>query len=98
MLPESEPPVPPAFAIDFRKNKNPIHKDGIFLCFFSYDFVKGDERMCPKETAAAVTSLAVMITEKLTPEQSALVASVFVQLGDTIATIISAENLCQNKK
>ena len=51
--------------------------------------------MCPKETAAAVTALAVMITEKLSPEQSALLAAVFVQLGDTIATILTAEDFCE---
>ncbi|MBR5311205.1 MAG: hypothetical protein IKU42_08815 [Oscillospiraceae bacterium] len=50
--------------------------------------------MCPKETAAAITALAALITEELTPEQSALLAAAFVQLGDTIATIIAAENLC----
>ena len=54
--------------------------------------------MCPKETAAAVTALAAMITEKLSAEQSALVAAVFVQLGDTIATILTAESFCANKK
>ena len=54
--------------------------------------------MCPKETAAAVTALAAMITEKLSAEQSALIAAVFVQLGDTIATILAAESFCANKK
>ena len=54
--------------------------------------------MCPKETAAAITALAAMITEKLSPEQSAFVAAIFVQLGDTIATILAAENICTDKK
>ena len=54
--------------------------------------------MCPKETAAAVTALAVMITEKLSPEQSTLLAAVFVQLGDTIATLLAAENICSKNK
>ena len=54
--------------------------------------------MCSKETAAAVTALAVMITEKLSGEQSALIAAIFVQLGDTIATILAAESFCTNKK
>ena len=51
--------------------------------------------MCPKETVAAITALAVMITEKLSPEQSALLASAFVQLGDTMATLIAAEEICK---
>lgn len=51
--------------------------------------------MCPKETVAAITALAVMITEKLSPEQSALLASEFVQLGDTMATLIAAEEICK---
>ena len=51
--------------------------------------------MCPKETVAAITALAVMITEKLSPEQSALLAAAFVQLGDTMATIIAAEEICK---
>lgn len=53
--------------------------------------------MCPKEIAAAVTAIATLITEKLTPEQSTLLASVFVQLGDTIATIVTANEVCKTK-
>ena len=53
--------------------------------------------MCPKETAAAITAVAALITEKLSPEQSALLAAIFVQLGDTIATIIAAEEICKEK-
>ena len=59
---------------------------------------KGDERMCTKETAAAITALAAMITEKLSPEQSAFIVAIFVQLGDTIATILATENICTDKK
>lgn len=51
--------------------------------------------MCPKETVAAVTALAVLITEKMTSEQSAFLAAIFVQLGDTIATILTAEDFCE---
>lgn len=54
--------------------------------------------MYPKETAATITALAAMITEKLSPEQSAFVAAIFVQLGDTIATILAAENICTDRK
>ena len=51
--------------------------------------------MCSKEIAAAVTALAAIITEKLSTEQSALLASAFVQLGDTMATLIAAEEICK---
>ena len=53
--------------------------------------------MCSKEIAAAITALAAIITEKLSPEQSALLAAIFVQLGDTIATIVTANDICKTK-
>ena len=53
--------------------------------------------MCSKEIVAAVTALAALITEKLDPEQSTLLAAIFVQLGDTIATIVTANDICKTK-
>ena len=47
-----------------------------------------------------VTALANVIACKLTAEEIALAASLFVQLGDTLATIAAAEvvtnDLCQD--
>ena len=51
------------------------------------------------ELTSAITALANAIACKLTSEETALLSSVFVQLGDTLATIAVRENLCgeQNK-
>ena len=44
---------------------------------------------------SAITALANAITCKLTPSEIALVASIFVQLGDTLATIAARRTLCE---
>ena len=49
------------------------------------------------ELTAAVTALANAIACKLTPSENALVASVFVQLGDTLATIAARQALCEEQ-
>ena len=48
------------------------------------------------ELTSAVTALANAIACKLTVDEMALVAGVFVQLGDTLATIAARESLCEN--
>ena len=47
------------------------------------------------ELTSAVTALANAIACKLTPNEIALVASIFVQLGDTLATIATSQALCE---
>lgn len=47
-----------------------------------------------KEAVAAVTALAFAITENLSAEQSAFLAAIFAQLGDTIAAILAGNSLC----
>ena len=51
------------------------------------------------ELTSAVTALANAIACKLSVDEIALLASIFVQLGDTFATIAAREYLCgeQNK-
>ena len=51
------------------------------------------------ELTSVVTALANAIACKLSADEIALLASIFVQLGDTLATIAARENLCgeQNK-
>ena len=49
------------------------------------------------ELTSAVTALANTIACRLTAEEIALVASLFVQLGDTLATIAASESLCGEK-
>ena len=48
------------------------------------------------ELTSAVTALANAIACKLSIDEIALLASIFVQLGDTLATISARENLCGN--
>ena len=50
------------------------------------------------ELTSAVTALANAIACKLSIDEIALLASVFVQLGDTLATIAARENLCGSQK
>ena len=50
------------------------------------------------ELTSAVTALANAIACRLTAEESALVASILVQLGDTLATIAARETLCGETK
>ena len=44
-----------------------------------------------------MTALANAIACRLTVDEMALVAGIFVQLGDTIATIAARESLCGEK-
>ena len=46
------------------------------------------------ELTSAVTALANAIACNLTLYEIALIASIFVQLGDTLATIAARKNLC----
>ena len=47
------------------------------------------------ELTGIVTALANAIACKLSPAEAALVASIFVQLGDTLATIAARDALCE---
>ena len=49
------------------------------------------------ELTSAVTAIANAIVCNLTIDEIALIASIFVQLGDTLATIAARENLCGDK-
>ena len=51
------------------------------------------------ELTSAVTALANALSCRLTVEEMALVAGIFVQLGDTLATIAAQKSLCgENNK
>ena len=50
------------------------------------------------ELTSAVTALANAIACRLTPGELALVASVFVQLGDTLATIAAQNALFEERR
>lgn len=49
------------------------------------------------ELTAAVTAVANAIACNLTVSELALVASLFVQLGDTLATIAAQKSLCEER-
>ena len=51
-------------------------------------------KMNPLELTSAVTALANAIACRLTAEEMSLVASILVQLGDTLATIAVRDSLC----
>ena len=49
------------------------------------------------ELTASITALANILAGKLTADEAALLASIFVQLGDTLATIIATGVLLSDK-
>ena len=53
--------------------------------------------MSSLELTSAVTALANAISCKLSPSELALAASLFVQLGDTLATIAAQISLCKEE-
>ena len=64
----------------------------------AYTDTKMELVFCMKslELTSAVTALANAIACNLTVDEISLIASIFVQLGDTLATIAARENLCGN--
>ena len=48
------------------------------------------------ELTSVVTALANAIACKLTSDEMALLSSILVQLGDTLATIAASEVLCKS--
>ena len=61
---------------------------------FQRKTVHGVSRVSSKEAVAAVTALAFAITENLSAEQSAFLAAIFTQLGDTITSILAGSTAC----
>ena len=53
--------------------------------------------MSSLELTGSVTVLANAISCNLSVDELAFVAGVFVQLGDTLATIAAAKNLCKDE-
>ena len=64
----------------------------------SYTDIKTKLVFCmkPLELTGAVTVLANAVAHNLTVDEIALIASILVQLGDTLATIAAQKNLCNN--
>lgn len=55
------------------------------------------KEMTSLELTSAVTAIANALACSLTDEQTALLASVLVQLGDTLTTILACKNQCSIK-
>ena len=53
--------------------------------------------MSALELTSAVTALANVIACRLTPDELAILSTVFVQLGDTLATIATIKSLCTDQ-
>ncbi|MGM9644171.1 MAG: DUF6774 domain-containing protein [Eubacteriales bacterium] len=49
------------------------------------------------ELTSAVTALANAIACRLTVDETALLASIFTQLGDTLATIAARQDICEKQ-
>lgn len=55
--------------------------------------------MCPNELVASITAAAVAIAKGKTEDEISLLATIFVQLGDTLETIAVQKSICSpNKK
>ena len=50
------------------------------------------------ELTGSVTAIANAIACRLSVDEMTLLSSIFVQLGDTLATIATRESLCENTK
>lgn len=49
------------------------------------------------DLAVSITALACCIAEDKSPEELALLSSIFMQLGDTLTTIAAQAALCETK-
>lgn len=49
------------------------------------------------EFTMTISALACCIAQDKTPEELALISSIFMQLGDTLATIAARDALCESK-
>jgi hypothetical protein len=54
--------------------------------------------MSPEELVALVTGIAIAISKDQTVDEINLLAVIFSQLGDTLATIATKREICENKE
>lgn len=54
--------------------------------------------MCPASLAAAITAAAAAMAEGRSGDEISLLAAVFTQLGDTLATIALQKSICEQGK
>lgn len=60
--------------------------------------MKGMMKMNPCEMTASITAVANALACKLSDDELSLLSSVLVQLGDTLATIVTQRALCEKTK
>ena len=60
--------------------------------------IKGGFWVNSLELTGAITALANIISCRLTTDEAVLLASIFVQLGDTLATIATQRSVCEKAK
>lgn len=53
--------------------------------------------MNPYRLTASVTAIANMISSRLTVEETTFLASILVQLGDTLVTLATQKTICDEK-
>lgn len=53
--------------------------------------------MNPCQLTTSITALANALACRLSDEEAALLAAVLVQLGDTLATIVTQKDLCRSR-
>ena len=54
--------------------------------------------MNPCNLTASITALANALASRLTTDEMTLLAAIFVQLGDTLATVAVGRSLCEAKE
>ena len=67
-------------------------------CCFIIEFYKGVYIMNSCQLTASITALANVIACRLNVEEITLIAALFVQLGDTLATIATQKSICEGKE
>ena len=77
----------------------PVFRQAYFYQFKAmlHRIYRGDLLMNSLELTAAVTAVSNAIACSLSTTELALVASLFVQLGDTLATIAAQRALCEER-
>ena len=71
------------FAISYKSYYKRIYK------------IKGGFWVNSLELTGAITALANAVASRLTTDEVILLASIFVQLGDTLATIATQRDVCE---
>ena len=78
-----------------------VHTYACTCIYYSRVFVKnykGMKIMNPCQLTTSITALANAVASGLSAEETVLLATVLVQLGDTLATIGTQRTICESKE